>query len=166
MANGAIGPFRGDPDDPDSLRHEENAMNTVRQYYERVWNQGDLDAIDDLVATEFIIHRNKEVRRGRAGLKAQVTEAIANFLDLRIHLEEIVALRANPAWSASDRSIVAVNLHIWHKTIAGEWIRRKTLDISIVGGGVIVESSVKYGNPEIVPDTEAAEELAKPSIKA
>ena len=166
MANGAIGPFRGDPDLPGNLRDEENAMNTVRRYYERVWNQGDLDAMDSLVAENFTIHRNGEIRHGRAGLKAQVTEAIANFLDLRIQLEEMVALRANRDGSKSDRSIVAVNLHIWHKTIAGEWIRRKTLDISIVEGGKIVESSVKYGDPEIVPATEADEELAKPSIKA
>jgi SnoaL-like protein len=168
MANGAIGPFRGDPDDSDSLRIEQDAMNTVRQYYERVWNQGDLLAIDDLVAEEFVVHRNGEVRRGRAALKAQVTEAIANFLELRVHLEEIVALRDSAAASsapASTRTTVAVSLHIWHKTIAGDWIRRETLDISIVDADLIVESAVKYGAPEPVTADEADRELAKPAIK-
>jgi ketosteroid isomerase-like protein len=146
MANGAIGPFRGDPEDSSVTALEDKSKDTVRRYYARVWNGRQVDAIDDLVADDFVIHRDNQVRRGRAGLKAQVTETIANFLELRVDLEEMVALRET----------VAVRLNVWHKTaLTGEWVRLKGVDVSTVKDGRIVETSVKYGASEIIPTDEA-----------
>jgi len=146
MANGAIGPFRGDPDDSNVIAQESESKDTVRRYYARVWNGRDVSAIDDLVADDFVIHRDNQVRRGKVGLKAQVTETIANFLELRVDLEEMVALRET----------VAVRLNVWHKTnVTGEWVRLKGVDVSIVKDGRIAETSVRYGASEIVPADEA-----------
>jgi len=146
MANGAIGPFRGDPESNDVIDQETKSKDTVRRYYARVWNGRDLNAIDDLVADDFVIHRDNQIRRGKVGLKAQVTETIANFVELRVDLEEMVALRET----------VAIRLNVWHKTnITADWVRLKGVDVSIVKDGRIVETSVTYGAPEIVPTDEA-----------
>jgi ketosteroid isomerase-like protein len=146
MANGAIGPFRGDPDDSEALALEERNKDTVRRYYARVWNGRDLHAIDDLVAENFVIHRDQRVRKGRNALKMQVTETIANFLDLSVQLEEMVALRNE----------VAVRLNVWHKNVAGQWVRVKGVDLSRVVNGQIVETSVKYQPPELISAEDAA----------
>ena len=146
MANGGIGPFRGDPEENSVISQEDQTKDTMRRYYARVWNGRDLAAIDDLVVDDFVFHRDNQVRRGKAGLKAQVTETIANFIDVRVDLEEMVALRET----------VAVRLNVWHKmAITGQWVRRKGVDISIVKDGRIVETSVRYGASEIVPADEA-----------
>ena len=145
MANGAIGPFRGDPEDGNVIAQENRSKDTMRRYYARVWNGRDVNAIDDLVADKFVSHRDNQVRRGKQALKAQVTETIANFLELRVHLEEMVALR----------DTVAVRLNVWHQTVRGEWVRFKGVDISTVTDGLIVETSVRYGASEIVPADEA-----------
>jgi ketosteroid isomerase-like protein len=146
MANGAIGPFRGNPDDSSVIALETQSKDTVQRYYARVWNGRDLSAIDDLVTDDFVIHRDNQVRHGKAGLKAQVTETIANFLDLHVDLEEIVALRET----------VAVRLSVWHRTnVTNQWVRLKGVDLSIVKDGRIVETSVRYGASEIVPTDEA-----------
>ncbi|HWN55381.1 MAG TPA: nuclear transport factor 2 family protein [Methylomirabilota bacterium] len=146
MANGAIGPFRGKAEDSNVISQENQSKDTVRRYYARVWNGRDVSAIDDLVTDDFVIHRDNQVRHGKVGLKAQVTETIANFLELRVDLEEMVALRET----------VAVRLNVWHKTnVTGEWVRLKGVDVSIVKDGRIAETSVRYGASEIVPADEA-----------
>jgi hypothetical protein len=145
MANGAIGVFRGDPDDSNTLAQEDASKDTIRRYYARVWNGRDVEAIEDLVTDGFSIHRDGKVLSGKAALKAQVTAAIANFLDLRVHLEEMVALR----------DVVAVRLNVWHKQVTGDWVRIKGVDISTVHDGRVAESAVRYGPAEAIPADEA-----------
>jgi len=54
------------------------------------------------------------------------------------------------------RETVAIRLNVWHKTnITADWVRLKGVDVSIVKDGRIVETSVTYGAPEIVPTDEA-----------
>lgn len=146
MANGAIGPFRGDPADETAIAQENQSKDTLRRYYARVWNGRDVDAIDDLVADDFVIHRDNQVRKTREGLKSQVTETLANFLELRVHLEEMVALRET----------VAIRLNVWYRTaVPGDWVRMKGVDVSTVKDGRITETAVRYGAPEVVPPDEA-----------
>jgi ketosteroid isomerase-like protein len=147
MANGAIGPFRGDPEKGNFIAQGKQSMDTVRRYYARVWNGRDVNAIDELVADDFVIHRDHQVRHGKPALKAQVIETLANFFELRVDLEEMVAVRET----------VAVRLNVWHKkTETGEeWVRFKGVDITTVKEGRIVETSVKYGASELVSADEA-----------
>jgi ketosteroid isomerase-like protein len=147
MANGAIGPFRGDPEDGKLIAQGKHSMDTVRRYYARVWNGRDIDAIDDLVADDFVIHRDNQVRKGKPALKAQVIETIANFFELRVDLEEMVAVGET----------VAVRLNVWHRKTetSEEWVRFKGVDITTVKDGRIVETSVKYGASELISAEEA-----------
>jgi SnoaL-like domain len=145
MANGAIAPFRGVAEDASITKGERQSMETMQTYYQRVWNDNNLDAIDDLVAQDFKIRRDGKVLQGRQALKDHVTETMINFLKLRVHLEGIVAMR----------DTVAIRLNVWHQTVRGEWVRFKGVDVSTVTGGQIIETAVSYGPFEIVPTDEA-----------
>jgi ketosteroid isomerase-like protein len=152
MANGAVGPFRGDPDDPETLKEEARNKETIRRYYKRVWNQQDdtnaINAIDELVTENFVIHRAGKVSRGRAKLKAQVTETRANFFDLRVVVEDAAAMQGT----------VAIRLSVFHKPRAGKhkghWMRIRGVDISRVRDDRIAETSVSYRPQERVPKAE------------
>jgi len=74
-----------------------------------------------------------------------------NFLELRVHLEGIVAMRET----------VAIRLNVWHKTTRGEWVRFKGVDVSTVRDGQIIETSVSYGEREIIPADEATRLMPK-----
>lgn len=153
MGNGSIGPFRGDPDDPEVLKQEARNEDTIRRYYKRVYNGQDVDAIDDLVTETFKIHRNREVRKTRASLKAMVKETLANFFDLRVELEDIVAMRGD----------VAVRLNVWHKPRVGphadKWMRIRGVQLAKVRDGRITETSVSYLAQEEVPADEVERHL-------
>jgi hypothetical protein len=149
MANGAIATFRGAPEDKD-VTEERESMETMKRYYQRVWIDNNLDAIDELVTDNFRIHRDGRVLQGKQALKDHVTETKINFLKLRVHLEGIVAMGKT----------VAIRLDVWHQTVRGEWVRFKGVDISTVKGGQITETSVSYGLSEIVPTDEAVRLIA------
>jgi hypothetical protein len=150
MANGAIAPFRGEPEDASVIAAERQGMETMKRYYQRVWNDNNLDAINTLVNSDFTIHRDGRVLHGRQALKDHVMETKINFLKLRVQLEGIVAMRET----------VAIRLDVWHQTVRGEWVRFKGVDISTVRGGQITETSVSYGPSEIVPTDEAVRLIA------
>ena len=151
MANGAIAPIRGVPEEAGVSKMERENMETMRRYYERVWNKQDVDAIDNLVASDFVIHRDEQVLRGRDALKNHVRETMINFLDLRVHLEGIVAMRET----------VAIRLNVWHKTARGESVRFKGVDVSTIRNGQITETAVSYGDREIIQADEATRLMPK-----
>ena len=125
-------------------------METMRRYYQRVWNKQEVDAIDDLVADNFKIHRDGQVLVGKEALKNHVRETLINFLDLRVHLEGIVAMGET----------VAIRLNVWHQTARGEWVRFKGVDLSTIRNGRVTETSVSYER-EIVPTDEAKRLMPK-----
>jgi len=149
MANGAIAPFRGVPESESITRNEREGVETMRRYYQRVWNDDNTDAIDDLVTPDFKIHRDGFVLQGRQALKDHVKETKINFDKLRVHLEGIVAMR----------EIVAIRLNVWHQNVRGEWLRFKGVDVSTVRNGQITETSVSYGQSEPIADAEASKLL-------
>jgi len=151
MANGAIAPIRGLPEDNRVSKMQLENMETIRRYYDQVWNHQKIDAIDNLMAPNFIIHRDEQVLSGRDALKNHVRETMINFLELRVHLEGIVAMRET----------VAIRLNVWHKTTRGEWVRFKGVDVSTVRDGQIIETSVSYGEREIIPADEATRLMPK-----
>lgn len=60
------------------------AKKLVTAYIERVWNSGELDAIDDLVAEDYVAHdaNDADPVRGRDGLRAALTRYRTAFPDL------------------------------------------------------------------------------------
>ena len=63
----------------------------MRRVFEEVYNQGRLDAADDLAASDVVIHKGSQVIQGREGIKGYVSALRAAFPDLHITVEEQLA---------------------------------------------------------------------------
>jgi steroid delta-isomerase-like uncharacterized protein len=66
---------------------EQNAA-IARRYYEEVWDQGNLAAIDELVAPGVVLN---DWAPGLEGLKKVITGTRASFPDLRYPIQDIIA---------------------------------------------------------------------------
>jgi steroid delta-isomerase-like uncharacterized protein len=65
----------------------------VARFYEQLWNRGNLDAADELVATDYVRHdlRPGEAPPGPNGQKAVAATFRAAFPDVHLELEALVA---------------------------------------------------------------------------
>jgi steroid delta-isomerase-like uncharacterized protein len=65
----------------------------VRRYLEEVWNQGNLAAIDELVAPTFVLHDNPypDDAPGPAGVRSAYAQQSASFPDQHYTIEDIFA---------------------------------------------------------------------------
>jgi serine phosphatase RsbU (regulator of sigma subunit) len=71
---------------------EENNKALVRRFIEEVLNGGNLDAIDELMAPEYLDHGVPSGKyAGREGHKRSVAKQLAASSDLRFHIEEQIA---------------------------------------------------------------------------
>src|SRR4029079_7165670 len=92
MGNGALIGLPGIADNPAEVTLENNNIATVEEYFEQVWNQQNLAALNNLLADDFVIHRNHFHRDSRNAMRNQVIITQMNFPDLHITVESIVAL--------------------------------------------------------------------------
>jgi len=71
----------------------ENNKRVARRFLHEVWNQGNLDLIDELVALDYVRHDPAwpEEVRGREGLRQYVSTIRQAFADFRVTTEEILA---------------------------------------------------------------------------
>lgn len=99
MGNGAIGPLVGsEPDDESDFEKEAQNIQTVRAYYERIYNAEDFDALTSLVTKNVKIHRDQQLMVGRETLLAQIMDTIGAFGHLRVTVQEIVASGARVSY--------------------------------------------------------------------
>ena len=64
----------------------------VRRYIEEVWNRHNIDAVDELVSTDYLNHAaSAEHQRGFAGAQHVLNWLFAVFPDHRFGIEEAVA---------------------------------------------------------------------------
>lgn len=63
----------------------------VRRAIEEVYNQGHLDAVDDLVSSDFVAHSSDGDIHGPDGMKESVVALRRAFPDLQMTIEEQVA---------------------------------------------------------------------------
>jgi predicted ester cyclase len=82
---------------------EQNAA-IARRYYEAVWDQGNLAAVDDLVAPSIVLNGWAP---GLEGLKKVVTGTRASFPDLHHTLEDVIP--------AQDKVVVRFKFHGTHQ---------------------------------------------------
>lgn len=80
----------------------------VQKLIELVFNKHDLDAVDGIIASEYVQH-NPDVSGGRNGFKEYLSIVFSTFPDFRYELKEIVAngqsvaVRATIHFSVSSR---------------------------------------------------------------
>ena len=63
----------------------------ARRWFEEVWNKGRADAIDEMFASEGIVHGLGEGPMGPAGFKTFHTAYRSAFPDVNVHLDDVVA---------------------------------------------------------------------------
>jgi steroid delta-isomerase-like uncharacterized protein len=63
----------------------------VRQYIEKVWNQADLTALDDLTTPAFSYHLGGQPKRDRDGMRQFMEMTHAAFPDWRVRIIDIMA---------------------------------------------------------------------------
>jgi steroid delta-isomerase-like uncharacterized protein len=83
----------------ETLKEERYAMSEenkalVGRYFEEIWDRGNLDAIDELFATNFVRHGPSGTEgevRGLEGFKGLVSMYRSAFPDLQVAIEDLVA---------------------------------------------------------------------------
>ena len=63
----------------------------VRRVIEEIYNRGDLDVVDEVAASDLVIHASSEDIRGRDGVKRYVAALRAGFPDLHLTIEDQIA---------------------------------------------------------------------------
>lgn len=63
----------------------------VRRAFEEVYNRGNLDIVDELVSSDFVVHASSEDIHGPTGLKLYVTALRQAFPDLHLTIDDQVA---------------------------------------------------------------------------
>lgn len=67
---------------------EENKA-IVRRWIEESWNQGCIDLVDEIIAPDFVSHRNGV--RGREGCRAWISRSKALMPDFQFTIKDLVA---------------------------------------------------------------------------
>lgn len=117
-----------------STSQEETNMAVTRRYYEQVWNEGNLAAVDNLVADNIILNGWAP---GLEGLKSVIASTRTSFPDLRYTLEDVIA--------AGDKVVVRFTFGGTHqgeyRNIAptGKQVSYTGIGIWRIAGGRFVE---------------------------
>ena len=110
---------------------EENAT-LVRRFVEEAWNRGDLAVADATHAPTYGYHApsTPRVTRSREDLRRQITRLRADFPDLRITLDDLIA--------AADKVVVRYSLTGTHAT-RGKAVAITGINIYQIEAGQVVE---------------------------
>ena len=81
---------------------EEN-KSVIRRLLQEVWNQGNVDTIDEIVATDYVDHTPAADIPGREAFKQLVKGFHVAFPDIRFTLEDLIAEgdKVVARWAAS-----------------------------------------------------------------
>ena len=121
----------------------------IRWFVEEVLNTGNLKAVDELFAPDYVAHvpLDPEPLRGVPAWKQRVTTYLAAFPDLHVTLEELVAEKdivvARVTWSgtqreqflgvsATNRRVAVAGVFAWRIVdgkICEEWIGEDLLSL-------------------------------------
>ena len=121
----------------------------IRWFVEEVLNTGNLKAVDELFAPDYVAHvpLDPEPLRGVPAWKQRVTTYLATFPDLHVTLEELVAEKdivvARVTWSgtqrarflgvsATNRRVAVAGVFAWRIVdgkIREEWIAEDLLSL-------------------------------------
>ncbi|MGH2543748.1 MAG: ester cyclase [Ardenticatenaceae bacterium] len=109
----------------------------LRRAIEEVYNQGNLAAIDELVASDFVIYMPSQEIRGREGAKQYVATLRAGFPDIHFTIEDQIA--------EGDRVVTRWTAHGTHTgnfqgiPPSGKQVRVTGTDVDRIADGKAVE---------------------------
>ena len=120
------------------MSDEERNKALLRRFYEELWSQGDLDAISELVADDFVDHHPLPgAPPGREGLAALITTWRTAFPDMRETCEALIA--------EGDKVVGRFTMRGTHSgefmgvPRTGQRVTMSGIDIVRVAGGKIAE---------------------------
>src|SRR5262249_36607569 len=72
------------------------------RFWDEIWNQGDMEAVDQIVASNFILYLPVGEIEGPEGLKQYVTTVRSAFPDIYFNVDEVISQgdRGVTRWSA------------------------------------------------------------------
>jgi steroid delta-isomerase-like uncharacterized protein len=114
----------------------EEAIALFRQAIDRGWNQGDLGAIDELFAEDFVEHQ-PGIAPGREGVKGSIRFLRTAFPDLRLAVQDVAA-EGDRVWLR----ISATGTHagpFGEAPATGRTFRIDVIDVARIARGRIVE---------------------------
>jgi steroid delta-isomerase-like uncharacterized protein len=109
------------------------------RYFERVWNKGEVDVLDELLTADYINHTPSTPNppRGPAGLKPIVRAIREGFPDLKYEIQDMVI--------TSDRVVMRVVMTgtntgpLFGKPASGRAVRVNQINIEEIRNGRIAE---------------------------
>jgi steroid delta-isomerase-like uncharacterized protein len=69
----------------------EEVKDLVRRYIQRVWNEGDATALDELATHDFRYHLGGQAPRDAAGMRQFLEGVRTAFPDWRVEIDDLVA---------------------------------------------------------------------------
>jgi steroid delta-isomerase-like uncharacterized protein len=120
----------------------------IRRVIEEVYNRGDLAVVDEVAASDLVIHASSQDIRGREGAKQYVTALRAGFPDLRFTIEDQVAEgdQVVTRWSACgthEGTFEGI-------PATGRQVRLVGADIDRIVGGKVIECWVHMDEPGLM----------------
>lgn len=109
----------------------------IRRVIEEVYNRGDLRVVDEVAASDLVIHASSQEIRGREGAKQYVAALRAGFPDLHFTVEDQIA--------EGDMVVTRWTARGTHKgkfqnvPATGREIRLSGTDIDLIIDGKVVE---------------------------
>lgn len=113
--------------------------NLIRDYFNKLWNRGELDCISEIIDCNYINHspggRNPEP--GPSGLKPIIEEIRAGFPDLNYEIEDLIITK--------DKVVARVTMtathlgELWGINPSGAKIKVNQINIEKISNGKIVE---------------------------
>jgi steroid delta-isomerase-like uncharacterized protein len=124
---------------PDSAAWWQEHLNLIERYFEEVWNQGKLQALDEIIAPDYINHSpaGMQPAPGPEGLKPIVTAVRVAFPDLHYSILDTVITH--------DRIVARVKMTGTHDgdffgiAATGKKIEVEQINIEYVCNGRITE---------------------------
>ncbi|HEY9662822.1 MAG TPA: ester cyclase [Allocoleopsis sp.] len=100
----------------------------VRNYFEEVTNQGDLEAISKYIATDFVDHDAPSgLMMGIEGVRETITLLRTAFPDFHATIEDIIA--------EGDKVVVR---NIWHGTHQGSFLNMSPTGKQVTMKGIVI----------------------------
>jgi steroid delta-isomerase-like uncharacterized protein len=125
----------------------ETYKSLVLNYIERIWNHGEIAALDELTTPTFLYHLGGQPGRNHAEMRQFITMLHTAFPDWRVQVVEIVAEESTVVirWegkvthlgtfqgiAATGKQIVVNGINMYHVIdgkVAAEWEQTHTLGI-------------------------------------
>lgn len=119
------------------MSKEENKA-LLRRLFEEVWTQGNLEAIDELLSSDYVLHDASQLIRSPEGFKAYVTAFRTAFPDLHATVEDQVADEDTVAVRFTVRATHKGEFHGLPPT--GRQMTMTGIDIQRIADGKIAEN--------------------------